>query len=338
MISRIAEHCFWFGRYLERAESTARVLHVTATLAPDAELPPSACWKPVLMVSGEASHFNALLGEKASESGEHVQKYMSFSEQNQSSILQSVAFARENARAIRDTVSLEVWQMINELYLWLSSNAEGGQGTGIARESAKKTFEENRYQFYRIIRLYTQLVAGFLTSAMLHDTPLDFIMLGAYLERAGQTARTLDMHPYLIGQIPEDKHNPVIETALCLSLLRACSGFEPFMKRNRGRVTTEAVASFLLLDPRFARSIRHCLHQAGEHLDAIRSPQNPLVPGADTEDRLQTMEEWLSSLSPEALGHDGLHAILLRITSDTNSICEAVSREFFGHGLNPSSP
>jgi uncharacterized alpha-E superfamily protein len=83
MISRIAEHCFWFGRYIERAESTARVLRVTATLAPDAELTPEACWKPVLMVSGESLHFNALLGEKASKSGEQVQQYMSFSGQNQ---------------------------------------------------------------------------------------------------------------------------------------------------------------------------------------------------------------------------------------------------------------
>lgn len=120
---------------------------------------------------------------------------------------------------------------------------------------------------------------------------------------------------------------------MCLSLLRACSGFEPFMKRNRGRVTSEAVASFLLLDPRFPRSVRHCLHSAANHLEAIRSPSGPQVPGADAEERLQSLEEWLCDLSFESLDQDSLHTFLLRIAGDTNSICETIGREFFGHRI-----
>ena len=59
MISRVADHCFWLGRYLERAESTARLLQVTRTLAFDAELPPLQCWRPLVIVSGEYPEFVA---------------------------------------------------------------------------------------------------------------------------------------------------------------------------------------------------------------------------------------------------------------------------------------
>src|SRR4029079_10271000 len=75
MISRVADHCFWFGRYLERAESTARVLHVTSKLALDAELPPQQVWFPVIIVSGEKAQFSQTLGEDAASDGEIVQQY-----------------------------------------------------------------------------------------------------------------------------------------------------------------------------------------------------------------------------------------------------------------------
>src|SRR5262249_19302515 len=156
---------------------------------------------------------------------------------------------------------LEAWQTINELYLWMQS-AEG-----------KSAYTGSRYDFYRRIRQSTQLCLGLLRSTMLHDTPLDFIWLGVMLERVGQTARVLAVHHHALTDLPS--RHPVVETALWLSLLKACSGFEPFMKRNQGRVTGSAVAAFLILEPAFPRSIRYGVHAAFDRLCSIRPPGAP---------------------------------------------------------------
>jgi uncharacterized alpha-E superfamily protein len=335
MISRIADHCFWFGRYLERAESTARVLHVTGNLALDSDLAPNECWRPVLTVAGEEERFFEILGKDAPVDGEGVQHYMSLRDDNPASILQSAARARENARAIRDVVSLEVWHTVNELYLWLSGKASAPTPGAGPSSSVQAIFKENRYGFYRAVRQHAELAQGLLMSTMLHDTPLDFILLGIYLERAAQTARTLDMHYYMRSTLPVD--HPVLETALWLSLLRACSGFEPFMKRSQGRVTGEAVATFLALEPRFPRSVRHCVRSASERLDEILSPATPGMPGTMAQLRLRLLEDWLISLpSTDALKKDAVHETLLRVIGDTAMVCELISNDLLGRSAPQS--
>jgi uncharacterized alpha-E superfamily protein len=120
MISRVADHCFWFGRYIERAESTARVLQVTAALAIDSDLTPQQCWLPVVIIAGERDGFAAERGEEALGDGEAVQEYLVFGKAP-ASLDRSIAAARENARSIREVISLEVFESINELHLWIQS-------------------------------------------------------------------------------------------------------------------------------------------------------------------------------------------------------------------------
>jgi len=329
MISRIADHCFWFGRFLERAESTARVLHVTGNLALDAELTQSECWEPVLIVSDQREHFKDALGEGAEEDGDRVQEYMSFHEDNPVSLLRSIAAARDNARSIREVVSLEVWQTMNELYLFMSA----GEG--------RRMFGSDRYLFYRRVRQLSSLALGLLSGTMLHDTPLDFIWLGVLLERAGQTSRTLDIHHALTPSLLS--HHPVVVTALWLSLLRACSGFEPFMKRHQGRVTGETASAFLLLEPSFPRSVRFCVRSAGDHLSSIRSPALPGLPGEKAQERLRQLDERLVEMGPDALRGGGIHAQLTHILREVEGVCEALGSELLGHapsaavGTSPQS-
>lgn len=316
MISRIADHCFWMGRYLERAESTARLLHVTGNLALDAELSSAECWEPVLVVSGQRAHFDQTFGAAAETSGDLVQEYMSFREENYVSLLCSIAAARDNARSIRDVISLEVWQTMNELYLFMT----GGEG--------RRTFDQDKYLFYRRVRQIASLALGFLQSTMLDDAPLDFIRLGILLERAAQTARTLDIHHALEPHLRT--HHPVVQTALWLSLLRACSGFEPFMKRNQGRVTGESASAFLVLEPSFPRSVRYCVRSAEERLTAIRSPSYPGLPGERTQVRLRMLNERLVEMSPDALRGDGIHKALVYILGELDAVCEGLESELLG--------
>ena len=95
MISRVAEQCFWFGRYVDRAESTARLLQVTRTLVFDSDIPVTRCWQPLVIVSGEFPAFAARHGAEAAGNGEAVQRYMTWDEDNMVSLRNSVRCARE---------------------------------------------------------------------------------------------------------------------------------------------------------------------------------------------------------------------------------------------------
>lgn len=318
MISRVADHCFWLGRYIERADHTARVLHVTTTLALDAELPPRQTWGPIVIVFGERERFAKKHGEAASGDAETVQEYLTWDEESPTSILRSVSAARENARSIREVLSLEVWEITNELYLYMT----GGEG--------RRDFDDNRWAFYRNVRKLSELSLGFTRSTMLHEAPLDFIWLGVELESAGQTARILDVHHHAFTTLP-NKHE-VLETALWLSLLRSCSGFEPFMKRHRGAVTGRTVASFLLHEPSFPRSVRHAIEAAYRRLSSIRPPSEHHLPGGRALARIEELSGYLAEESPGLLTEDRVHEIVTHVVDETARVCDDLGRELFGYG------
>jgi len=322
MISRVADQCFWFGRYLERVESSARLLQVTATLALDAELSPLQCWLPVVITAGEQERFTRLCGAEAAGDGDAVQRYLTFDERVPVSLRQSVAAARENARSTRDVISLEAWEIINELHLYLQSPA------------AVADFEEHPYGFYRRVRREAQLCLGLLRGTMLHDAPLFFCWLGVLLERVGQTARILDVqhHAFLAAQ--GAGAHPVMEMSLWLSLLRACYGIEPFMKSHRGAVSAQSVASFLIFEQRFPRGVLHGLQRARELLLSLR-PSAGEAPPLRAYARLEELEGWIARQQGRPLDGPAVHEILTRVVDETQAVCDLVQSELIAATLPP---
>ena len=325
MISRVADHCFWFGRYLERAESTARVLQATRKLALDTELSPSECWRPTIVVAGEEAAFKKLFGEDAASDGERVEEYMVWNEDNLSSLHHSVRAARDNARSIREVLSLEAFEVVNELHVWAKSDA------------ARAEYDAHRYGFYRRVGQSGQLCLGLLRSTMLHDTPLDFIWLAVMLERAGQIARLLDVHHRDDGTAAT--LHPVVEMDVWLTLLDACSGLEPFMQRHRGRVSPASAAAFLVLESKFPRSLRYCVHAAYEKLCRIRPPEDGSLPGAESVAVLGHLDRWLAESTATSIEPALMHDLLTRVVNEIAASCEAIGRDFLGYPpLTPSEP
>ena len=314
MISRVADCCFWFGRYLDRAESMARLLQATRTLVSDADIPVTHCWQPLVIVSGEEEPFRARHGDGALGNGELVQEYLTWSRENPVSLVSSARAARECARGIRDQLSIDAWEEVNELYLWL-----GQAGT-------RALYDENREQFYRTVRRSTQLTLGLVRSTMLHDDPMSFLWLGAMLERAGQTARTLDMDHHTMQL--ESAHD-IVQAALWFSLLRACSGVEAFMKKNQGRVSAEHMVAFLLLEPAFPRSIYYCLHSAQGLLQRIYRVPGAAPPAQASLQRLDRLTEWLQAQG-RAIDLANIHALLTHVVDETAAICTDVCRAIEG--------
>ena len=328
MISRVADHCFWVGRYLDRAESTARLLQVTRALAFDGDLSALQCWRPLVTVSGQYSDFSQRFGADAAGHGEVVQQYMTWATENPVSVRNSVRAAREGARSIREVLSGDIWQATNELFLWFVGEDAGTQ------------YKQDRDGLYRNVRKATQLCLGLVRSTMLHDTAMDFLWLGVLLERLGQTARILDMHHHMMGGTPaglehKDEHQ-IVQTALWLSLLRACSGFDAFMRQHQGRVSRPAVVSFLIFENRFPRSLRYCLRSA-------LAMANRIWPGAEARadagavDRLQALDGWLDAQQP-TLAQASIHELLTHIVDQTSAVCQAVQRGMSGQPLAQPAP
>jgi uncharacterized alpha-E superfamily protein len=314
MISRVADHCFWFGRYIDRAESTARLLQVTRTLVFDADMPVTQCWKPLVIVSGEHPALIKRHGADAAGDGEVVQSYMTWDTENLVSLQSSIRAARESARVIRDVLSLEAWEEVNELYLWIGS------------DHARQLYGENREQFYRRVRRGTQLVLGLVRSTMLHDRPMSFLWLGVMLERVGQTARTLDMNHHTMNL--ESAHQ-IVEVALWLSLLRACSGYEAFVKKSQGRATAKAVTSFLLFDRQFPRSLRYCLKTSRKILTDIWPEAAAGGIGGQSWGRTGALADWLDAREA-TFTPASLHTVLTHVVDETSKICSFVGEEMQG--------
>ena len=319
MISRVADHCFWFGRYLERAESTARMLAQAASLALDAELPPAQVWRPIVVVSGEEAEFEARHDEWGD--GEVVQRFMVWDETNGVSLARSIGGARWNARSIREVLSLEAWEAINELHLWFTSDA------------ARVQYAHHRELFYQHVRRTTQLTLGLLRSTMLHDEPLDFVWLGVLLERVSQTARMLDVHHHAFTNIDtKATGDEIIETALWLSLLRALSGSEAYLKRAGGRISSEAVSRFLIAETAFPRSIAYCVHSAYDRLCAIRPPDHHELPGGISLERLRVLDAWVTARLRESLVGASVHELLTHVVDEVHAICGTLGEELLGGG------
>jgi uncharacterized alpha-E superfamily protein len=319
MISRVADHCFWVGRYFDRAESTSRLLQVTRELAFDAELPALECWRPVIIVSGQYPDFVTRFDSEAAGNGEVVQRYMTWAPENPVSIRNAIRAARESSRSIREVLSMDIWQATNELYLWFAS------------EEATQQYLHDRDEVYKHVRRSTQLNLGLVRSTMLHDSPMDFLWLGVLLERVGQTARILDMHHHMLEGA--GAQHQILETALWLSLLRSCSGFDAFMRQHRGRVSRAEVVAFLFFEPRFPRSLRYCVQSAHKIMERLWSDAD----STDSARAIETMaglDAWLGEKSLAPMPRS-IHELLTHVVDEISVVCGAVQHNILGERSAP---
>jgi uncharacterized alpha-E superfamily protein len=315
VISRVAESCFWLNRYVERVETLARVLDVNLTFQLDVELEEARRWRPLVVVIGQERDFLERTPAGLVDDPEVVQNYLAWSEDNPSSLLSALRFARENARTIRETISLEMWETLNDLWVWMNERA------------ARRLFDKDRHAFYVKLRDQCLLFHGVAQATMLHEDPFEFMRLGTALERAGGTARLLDVKFHSVGPTREGLETPV-EAAWWLATLRSCSGFEPFLKRPEHGFSGRDVADFLLFDRAFPRSVLHNLLRARNFLNLVRPGPGSDV-GARTAGRLDAMLERLESLQIDTVLAQGLHDVLTRIVDETGEVCDAVRADFF---------
>lgn len=308
MISRVAEHCYWMSRYLERAENTARVLDVNRTLLLDFDVPVEQQWRPLLIISG----IHDMPGEA---DGETVQYYMTWEPDNPSSIIATISMARENARIIREVISADMWERLNYYYLWM-------EGTG------RSLYDKSRSEFYSQIKRINQLIHGISDGTMAHGEAWEFFQLGKYLERACQTARILDVKYHILLPSPQQVGTPV-DNAHWVAILTSCSGYEPYHKKHRASADPgQAVTDFLIFDPLFPRSVKRCLEQSQKAAHAISGSPIDRI-GNEVERDIDALLTWLKLVDIQEMVRSGLHESLTIVVNRIHAIGASVHRTYF---------
>lgn len=313
MISRVAESCFWLQRYVERAESTARLLRTT-TLGSDGEMPMAQRWQSILTVTGEYPMFVEHVGADHVDDRERVLEYLTWDAACPVSIWSSWALARENARGIREAISAELWDICNRTWLWL-------------QKDGRELYAEDPTEFYQRVREAGQLFRGAVLGTMLDDEPRWFMDLGLHLERVGQIARILDVKYHMIGPTSRDKNEDVQTMATWVQLLLACGAYEHFFRQRNSTVRGYRVVDVLVFSRSSPRSILYGLLEMEQTLDRIVS----LVGGRQCESsrRLHALRRWLQSQEDGRMVQNGVHAGLTRVVEGVAGIGQSLYEDFF---------
>jgi uncharacterized alpha-E superfamily protein len=257
MLSRVADSLYWMSRYIERAENNARIAEVNLQLLLDLtnqqELDPKQQWSPIVSSLEENDLFASLYKEPE---GLAAIDFVGLQKKNPNSIYSCLARARENARTTREQISSEMWEQINALYLYVSSDA------------ARRLVRSSPYEFFKRVIAGSHLFQGISDATMTHGEGWDFIRIGKLIERGDCTSRILDVKYHII--LPSgERVGGNVDTIQWMSVLRSCSALEAYRKAYVDQVAPWKVAEFLILHPDFPRSIRFSVESLDTALHRI---------------------------------------------------------------------
>jgi uncharacterized alpha-E superfamily protein len=256
MLSRVADSLSWMSRYAERAENIARILDVNLQLMLDLpkldSIEMKALWEPVLRSTGDHTDFYEHYKEASSE---NVIDFLTLNPKNPNSIVNCLTTARENARHVREQISLEMWEEINRTYL------------GMKSQTLKKIVRQGPYEFFTQVKNASHLFQGITDGTMTHGEDWDFIQVGKYLERADMTTRILDANDEIFIRQPGHTHTG--GTLQWSAILRSCSSHDAYRKFYVAQVEPDKVVEFLILNEFFPRSIRFCVQSLNDALRRI---------------------------------------------------------------------
>lgn len=314
MLSRTADHLFWMARYTERAENTARMLdvNVQTALLPQSAHAAEQGWRAMLGISELLDAFDDKYGLLAAKD---VIDFMVRDPDNPSSIAACLTQARENARAVRGTLTTEVWETHNATWLDLQGKLDSG------------LLERDPSEFFEWVKYRSHLSRGVTIGTMLRDEAFYFIRLGTHLERADNTARILDVKFHGAAVSPHADINPDKELQrdfyYWAALLRSVSGFENYRKVYRDVITPERVAELLILRADMPRSLLACVEEVVANLQQVRNDVS-----ADTERFAGKLLAELKFGSIEEILDDGLHGFLTQFLERIFELGNRVSRDF----------
>ncbi len=320
MLSRVADSIYWMSRNIERAENVARFVDVNLNLTLD--LPGTSVhqWRPLVDITGDTEVFLKRYGEPTQR---NVIQFLTFDTENANSILSCLRAARENARSVREIISSEMWQQVNESYLF------------VADAVGKTRYSRDPQELFAQVKMASQLFAGVTDATMTHNEGWHFCRLARKLERADKTSRILDVKYFLL--LP-DVHDigTAVDDVQWAAVLRSASAFEMYRKRH-GRIAPNRIVEFLLLDKEFPRAVHNCLNSARESEHAISGTPMGMFRNP-AEQLLGALCSELAYAQVDAIIAAGLHEYLDQLQKGMNTVGFHIQHTFFGAPAPQATP
>ncbi len=302
MLSRTADNLYWIARYMERAETAARLLQVGARIA----LLPTAHgyrndWDSLLRASGNADGYGAKYGEFAQGD---IESYLFFDRDNPNSVASCITSAREGGRIVRTALTSQVWDALNTAFQELrliDQRPRAGQDLSHLTDWVTR---------------HSAMVRGAIDATLLRNDGYNFLNIGYYLERGDSTARLMDVKYYVL--LPRaDYVGSGLDNDQWSMLLRAMSAHRAFHWAYGGEVTSAKIAHFLILNPQCPRSLITCVAGMNNHMSRLAK-----LYGRETEAQTAAARllSDLESQSPEKIFDEGLHEFLSRFIREAANL------------------
>lgn len=299
MLSRIAESLFWIGRYVERAQGTARLLSVHQQLIIE---------DPYTTEETACTSLIRLMGcaESTPPTLEAVLDVLAYDPRSPWSIVYGISAARANARSAREVISSDLWECLNATWVALP---------------AGKFRAADSYRFFRWVRDRTMLLGAITDATMNRDLGWQFLTLGAALERADMTARLVSSAAMTGGSTPGGS------AAGWQSVMRSCGAQEAFVRAHSGLMADTQAAEFLVLDRLFPRSVVFALTMAETCLDAVSVESA----GVGTNEAQRELGRARSDLLYRHLGQllESLPEEMAQVQDACARVSEAIAGQYF---------
>ena len=309
MLGKTAAHIFWIFRYLESCENTARLINASHFISLTQKQNISNHWDSILNVAGNKKTFLSKYGA-INKSG--VINFILRDKTNPSSVLSSIENARQNARIVRNNLTKELFETINETYLKLSE---------IFRRPIN---EKNLLNTLATIRTKCQLTRGTLHGTMLRDDTYIFARMGSFIERADNTSRILDMKYYVL--LPSAGFvGSTVDNAQWENILRSVSAYRSYNWLNEYEFNPSGICKYLILDERLPRSLIFCNQNIYENLIAISKYYNKNFKSLS---RSEKFYEEMLNLTIEKVFEEGLHEFLVRYLKNLFTLATIIETDF----------
>lgn len=307
LLARFAENIFWIGRYVERAENLARVLHINETYSRDQTDGPD--WKRVLEIYADLEPFSKIYENPDAVS---VLNYYILDRNNSSSLTESVRSARENARSVRHLISTEMWTHLNIFF---------GKLKALKQRDIRLP---NLSRLASSVILDCQTFEGITDGTFARGEPWCFYEIGKYLERGDQITRVLDVGFHRLSHDAPDS----VASVQWNVLLRSVSAYYAFRNRYPAGSQSDDIATFLLYDTEFPRSVALCVQRMTTRLRDLQM-RHGLDHSTDLEHARRALEFSLETGPGSGLDPQKLHVFLDQIQISFGSVADAVRETYF---------
>jgi uncharacterized alpha-E superfamily protein len=308
MLSRTADHLYWMSRYIERAESLARLVdaHYKMSLLPHS----AETLAESLLSTMKALHMEQAYKDRHETiEPRAVFEFVSLDRDYSGSIYSCLRRARENARAVRGSLTSELWETLNST--WLDARAQ------VARRASQIDIG----QFVEWVKERSHLTRGVTIGTMMRDEAFHFTRIGTFLERGDSTARILTAHQDDL--VPGADAGVVPDPYQWSVLLRALSAFEVYRRVYRDVITPSRVAQLLILRDDMPRSLLRCCKEVYGNLKSVANEQS-----AETERRAGEMHAMLHFARMEEITAAGLPQFLKQFLAKLQDLGSRIASDF----------